>query len=581
MDHPTISFDSVDVNPTTTTTEPVISSPSSLPTTIQLPPSITDVSSVTTATSTTSPSEKQPLAAALQSYKSLLSNERPMKILLLSSDTGGGHKASAQALEHALKKATHPHSTSIETIDFWVDAARGPFSKFPQQYTFLAKHPWMWKFTYEITRFPPGRAVTESFFSTFGHENVRDTFIKYQPDVIVSVHPLVNTLSMRVLKDLVKKGLMKKKPCYVTVVTDLGGAHPTWFHRDADMTYVPIEEVKNIAMKCGLINERIKVFGLPVRPDFWDDIKETKEDIRKRLGILTDAYTVLAVGGGDGVGGLKSIATALSTDLPLKLKQKLNTSTEIIIQIVVICGKNDKLKNWLREQNWNENVSVISLGYVSNMSEWMLACDIVCTKAGPGTIAESLIRGLPIIITGFLPGQEEANVKFIVDHNVGKFAKKPNKIVDLVADWLTRPGVLKDMSSRAKQLSRPMASVDIAMDIIKVVKQYVCNNMNDLESEERSISARDKSRGRIRSGALSPYVPVMGFLEGTNSASSEWKWNSHLGIRVKILMKLIMGSMFVRDISTNSGNDNVPRRTPPTSPPLNTITENGDISNHI
>lgn len=44
-------------------------------------------------------------------------------------------------------------------------------------------------------------------------------------------------------------------------------------------------------------------------------------------------------------------------------------------------------------------------GFVTNMAEWMTACDAIITKAGPGTIAEALICGLPLILNGFIPCQ--------------------------------------------------------------------------------------------------------------------------------------------------------------------------------
>jgi len=41
-----------------------------------------------------------------------------------------------------------------------------------------------------------------------------------------------------------------------------------------------------------------------------------------------------------------------------------------------------------------------SQGFVSNMNEFMSACDCIITKAGPGTIAEALICGTPILLNG-------------------------------------------------------------------------------------------------------------------------------------------------------------------------------------
>lgn len=58
-------------------------------------------------------------------------------------------------------------------------------------------------------------------------------------------------------------------------------------------------------------------------------------------------------------------------------------------------------------------------GFVDNMPEWMTACDMIISKAGPGTIAESFICGLPVLLNGFVPCQEEGNVPFVLKHQVG------------------------------------------------------------------------------------------------------------------------------------------------------------------
>lgn len=50
-------------------------------------------------------------------------------------------------------------------------------------------------------------------------------FEDYDPDLIVSVHPLCQEVPLRVLD---KMGGGRRKIPFVTVVTDLGGAHPTW-----------------------------------------------------------------------------------------------------------------------------------------------------------------------------------------------------------------------------------------------------------------------------------------------------------------------------------------------------------------
>lgn len=88
-------------------------------------------------------------------------------------------------------------------------------------------------------------------------------------------------------------------------------------------------------------------------------------------------------------------------------------------QVVVICGKNKAVKHELEDATWPLNTRVIVHGFVSNMDEWMGAVDALVTKAGPGTIAEATIRGLPVMLSGYLPGQEEGNVPYVVNGEMG------------------------------------------------------------------------------------------------------------------------------------------------------------------
>lgn len=88
--------------------------------------------------------------------------------------------------------------------------------------------------------------------------------------------------------------------------------------------------------------------------------------------------------------------------------------------MVIICGKNQAVKRELEERDWPENVRVVVNGFVSNMDEWMGAVDTLVTKAGPGTIAEATIRGLPVMLSGYLPGQEEGNVPYVVNGESGR-----------------------------------------------------------------------------------------------------------------------------------------------------------------
>jgi len=112
-------------------------------------------------------------------------------------------------------------------------------------------------------------------------------------------------------------------------------------------------------------------------------------------------------------------------------------------------------------------VKVIGLGFITNMADYMVAADVLVTKAGPGTIAEAASLSLPIMLTSFLPGQEEGNVDFVVKGPFGTFVSDadPQGISDVVAEWLLDEEMLKELSDNARKKGAPYAAAEIAQAI--------------------------------------------------------------------------------------------------------------------
>ena len=119
--------------------------------------------------------------------------------------------------------------------------------------------------------------------------------------------------------------------------------------------------------------------------------------MRQDLGI-DDLPTVLVVGGGDGMGGIVDIASTLGKELG----QRSSGNDNLQYQMVVVCGNNQEAQQKLRRMDWPEGVKVNIQGFVQNMDEWMKAADCLVTKAGPGTIAEASICGLPCMLFAYL-----------------------------------------------------------------------------------------------------------------------------------------------------------------------------------
>jgi 1,2-diacylglycerol 3-beta-galactosyltransferase len=240
---------------------------------------------------------------------------RKKKVLIIMSDTGGGHRASAQALKDSLEQE-YGRKLDVEIVDFISDYCGWPFNNAVENYKIMAKHPWMWKLSYYLTCFPPMRWLGNIWFGTVSHASFVEAFDKHNPDMVVSVHPLLQVLPRKVLS---------KDIPFVTVVTDLGGAHPTWFHRQVDELFVPSDRVEKIALRNGVKSCKIRKYGLPIRGAFQKSA-EDKQAMRRTLHI-EDMPTALLVGGGDGVGGLGQIAKDLAAEMANRERPSRSSSS--------------------------------------------------------------------------------------------------------------------------------------------------------------------------------------------------------------------------------------------------------------
>ena len=92
----------------------------------------------------------------------------------------------------------------------------------------------------------------------------------------------------------------------------------------------------------------------------------------------------------------------------------------------------------------------------------MDAADILITKAGPTTICEAFTRHLPIIISSYIPSQEDQNAEYVTQHNAGVLAEEPELIVDTLRRWLRDPALLERMSQASAALARPRSAIETA-----------------------------------------------------------------------------------------------------------------------
>ena len=369
---------------------------------------------------------------------------RKPHIVFYFSDTGGGHRSAAEAIIEAVQ-LEYQDQVTTEMVDFFKDYAPPPFNRLGDMYPYMVKAPKLWGASFHAT---DGRAqarfITTSMWP-IARSAARNLVREHPADLIVTVHPFANSFALRALG--------KNRPPFITVVTDMVTTHALWYDKRADLILVPTVTARETALRYKMPEEIVHVAGLPVA-DKYCKPKGRKSNLRKKLGWPTDKLIVLMVGGGDGMGPLGKTAHEID-------------ASGLDVGLVVVCGRNQRLKTNLESQTW-ENPTFI-YGFTRDMPDFMRAADFIVTKAGPGTIAEALNAELPIILYSKLPGQEDGNVTFVVEEGAGVWAPKPQEVVRTLTRWISHPVERKQVIENCRKAGRPEAARTIAHEIGKML----------------------------------------------------------------------------------------------------------------
>jgi len=392
------------------------------------------------------------------------------KVLIVMSDTGGGHRASAEALRDAFTKH-HPGRFQVELADFLIQHSPPPLSQVPKTYRFLVDDvPWLYKFMYQVGERPQALELLMKATTTVLQPFVSSMLEQHTPDLVISVHPLMQEIPRKVL------ARRQRRVPFITVVTDLVTMAPVWFDPGATLCFVPSDEAYQLALRAGLRPAQLRQYGLPIRPAFAAPPR-SKPALRRECGLDADLPAALIVGGGEGMGPVSEIAQAVAARLAT------GPSGQPCGQLVVVCGRNERLKEELKEHTFP--VPVVVRGFVEDIWTWMAASDCIVTKAGPGTIAEALALGLPIVLSGYIPGQESGNIPYVLKHGVGVYTEVPQQIAELIHGWFgAQRDVLDQLAQRASRLGRPDAAVRIADEIAGLLDEREA----EIEAEEQRPS---------------------------------------------------------------------------------------------
>lgn len=371
-----------------------------------------------------------------------------MRVLILMSDTGGGHRSCTIALQQEFAH-WFPGKHQVFHADIYRGCAPWPFRHIPDVYPIIAhRWPWLWQGIFETYGGVVDEERVAACITAYCEPFIVQLLSAYAPDLIIVVNPLLHAVLFRVLH---RRGWTIP---VAVVVSDLITPHKSWFHAQLALCFVPTAQVAVLAQRTGVDPARIRVYGLPVRREFISASLD-KACWKRTLGFAEDKPLVLLVGGGEGMGNIPGLLA--------RMMHAVGADYLPPLQVAVICGHNEKLRQYLQAQYAHPHVRIV--GYTTDIHAWMAASDCAVTKAGPNTIMEAAALGLPVLLSSYIPGQEAQNPAFVMRHGMGRYASDIPGQVSILRDWLRDRDMLQHLAAGARTASTPYAGHSIVREL--------------------------------------------------------------------------------------------------------------------
>jgi len=364
------------------------------------------------------------------------------QVLIVSASVGAGHDQAGYALKTEIGKR-YP-LVRTEFIDF-MDSKYTFNNLLKEVYLeMLECAPSLYNFMYQIAA-RPGNARLNTKYALFKimQHHMEELFSQYQPDLVIFTHPFPCGAAARI---------RRKGGCAIplaAVVTDFS-FHDMWCFHEVDEYFVATKELRQALAGRGMPNCRVHVTGIPVRSGFGLTGDATVS--RQKWGLSADKPIVLLMGGGLGLGAIEE--AVLSVD---ELKQP--------VQAVVVAGKNVSLFDSLQNVAGQMQQSVKVFGFVDNIPELMAVADILITKPGGLTVSEAMAVGVPMVFYRPLPGQEEANSRYMTSRGIAIEAVSRSQLITTLEKLLAQPQQLQMLRERSLKLGHPQSSTHI-IDIL-------------------------------------------------------------------------------------------------------------------
>lgn len=354
------------------------------------------------------------------------------KITIVFFDAGGGHRSAAEALKGVLETQRRPWQVELLNLQELLDQLdllkKISGIRIQDGYNLILRKGW--------TRLTPQLLpVLQSVIRAYHRATVKmlEKYWKAHPaDLVLSVIPHFN----RALAESIRKST--PATAFAALLTDFADYPPHfWIERQKQYLICGTEKAEQQAFEHG--HDRDHVFlasGMVMKAKFYEKRTVDRAVELKKLGLDPDLPTGIVLFGGHG------------SSTMLDIVKRLNPGTSRL-QLILICGKNVKLKNVIEAMPTRFPKFVE--GFTQDVDYYMALSSFLIGKPGPGTISEALQFHLPVIVecNGRTLPQERYNAQWVTEKRVGIVLKSFGQIRSGV-EQLLDPVAFADLKRNAE-----------------------------------------------------------------------------------------------------------------------------------
>jgi processive 1,2-diacylglycerol beta-glucosyltransferase len=361
------------------------------------------------------------------------------RIALMYISEVSGHHSATLAIENAIKML----QPDAEVLNINAFNYTNPISEKIVNSIYMGiikRTPRIWDYLYDNPSVVKKIEKIKERIHRFNSPKFKRLFEQFQPDVVACTQAFPCGMVAGY-----KKNYNSEIPL-VAVLTDYV-PHSYWIYDEIDYYIMPSDEVASRLYKKGVPLSKIKTFGIPFDLKFNKNI--SRDEMIKNLGLNPGIPTILIMGGGHGIGPIKTIVRAIN-----KIKLEF--------QEIIVCGMNKKLYRVLKNKVKKYRKKILLFGYTDKIDVLMGIADIIITKPGGITTAEALSKRLPMIIVKPIPGQETNNTAYLTRQQAAIKVDNPGDVDVVIEELLRNPNKLNRMRESASRIAKPHASLNIA-----------------------------------------------------------------------------------------------------------------------